>query len=154
VGVRLASSVASRGDTHQSGVLPVLHVANEDSIFDQCGAVCRRAFIVNGQRAAPLGDCAVIDNGHTFGCNLLSHQTGESRGFLAVEIAFQPVADSFVQHHPWPAAAEHDVKCPRGCRHRFQIDQCLPQGFIRAVAPGILRDEFTKAAPTARSVGT
>ncbi len=72
-------------------------------------------------------DGAVIDDGHALGRDLLAHQAGEGRGLLAVEIAFEPVADGFMQHHAGPAGAEHHVHFAGRGRDRFQIDQRLAQ---------------------------
>src|SRR5262249_5538038 len=54
VGVALPPAIAGRFHVHETGVLTVLHVADENAVFDQHGAVGRRPFVVDRQRAAPL----------------------------------------------------------------------------------------------------
>ena len=84
---------------------------------------------------------AVVDHGDALGRDLLAHQAGEGRGLLAVEIAFEAVADRFVQHHARPAGAEHHVHFARRRRHRFEIDQRLPDRVVDRAAPGLGLDE-------------
>ena len=55
MGIALAAAVAGRLHVHQPGVLAVLHVADQDAVLDQHGAVGRRALVVDRQRAAPRG---------------------------------------------------------------------------------------------------
>ena len=69
--------------------------------------------------------------------DLLAHQAGEGGRLLAVEIAFQPVADRFVQHHAGPAGAEHHVHLAGRRRHRVEIDQRLAHRFVDRALPGI-----------------
>jgi hypothetical protein len=64
VGVGLPAAVAGRLHAHQPGILPVLHVTGQDTVLDQGGSGPRRAFIVDGQRAAAIRDRSVIDHGH------------------------------------------------------------------------------------------
>ena len=141
MGVALAAAVAGRLHVHQPGVLAVLHVADEDAVLDQHGAVGRRALVVDRQRAAPRGDRAVIDHGDALGGDLLAHQPGESRSLLAVEIALEAVADGLVQHHAGPAGAEHDVHFAGRRGHGFQIDQRLADRAVGGLAPRLGLDE-------------
>ena len=84
-------------------------------------------------------DGAVVDDGDALGGDLLAHQAGEGRGLLAVEIAFEPVADRFVQHHAGPAGAEHDVHLAGRRRHRVEIDQRLAHRLVDRALPGMRR---------------
>ena len=86
-------------------------------------------------------DGAVVDHGDALGGDLLAHQAGKGRRLLAVEVAFETVADGFVQHHAGPAGAEHDIHLAGGRRHRFEIDQRLAQRVVGGVAPGFGLDE-------------
>ena len=149
---RLAPSVAGGFHLHQPRVLAVLHVADELAVLDQHGLVGRRAFVVDRERAAPRRDGAVIDHGDALGRDLLAHQAREGRGLLAIEIAFEAVADRFVQHHAGPAGAEHDIHLAGGRRNGFQIDQSLPHGVIGRVAPGARLDEALIAFAAAVTV--
>ena len=124
--IALAAAVAGRLHAHQPRVLAVLHVADQDAVLDQHRAVGRRALVVDGERTAPRRHGAVVDHGDALGRDLLAHQAREGRGLLAVEVAFEAVADRLMQHHAGPAGAEHDVHFAGGGGNRFEIDQRLP----------------------------
>ena len=137
VGEAFAPAVAGRLHAHQPRVLPVLHVAVEDAVLDQHGAIGRRAFVVDGERAAASRNGAVVDDGDALGGDALADQAGKGRGLLAVEIAFEPVADRLVQHDAGPARAEHDVHLAGRRRHGFEVGQRLAQRLVdRAAASG------------------
>ena len=109
VGIAFASPVAGGRDPHQARVLAVLHVADQYTVFDQ-GIFGRwRAFVIHGDRPAPIRDRAIIQHGHTTCCDLLAHQAGKRRTALAVEISLKPVPDRFVQQNAGPPGAKHDV---------------------------------------------
>ena len=105
---------------HQPRVLAVLHVADQDAVLDQHGAVGRRALVVDRERAAAALDGAVVDHGDALGRHLLAHQAGKGRRPLAVEVAFEAVADRLVQHDAGPAGAEHDVHLAGRRRNRIR----------------------------------
>src|SRR5580704_2243915 len=69
-----ATAVAGRLHAHQPGVLPVLHITDEYAVLDQHGAICRRAFVVDRQRAAAQRHGPVVDDGDAFGRHLLPHE--------------------------------------------------------------------------------
>ncbi len=138
---------------HQPGVLPVLHVADELAVFDQHVVAGGRALVVDGDRAAAAVDRAVIDDGDAGGGDHLAEQAGKGRGLLAVEIAFQPVADGFVQHDARPAGAENDVHRAGRRVDRFEIDERLAQRLVGAVLPVALGDEIAEADAPAAAVG-
>src|SRR5689334_13469530 len=50
----LASAIAGRLHAHQPGILPVLHVADENAVLDQHSAIAGSALVVNRERAAAL----------------------------------------------------------------------------------------------------
>jgi hypothetical protein len=89
----------------------------------------------------PRGDGAVVDHGDASGRDLLAHQAGKGGRLLAVEIAFQPVADGLVQHDARPAGAEHDVHFACRCGDRFKIDQRLAQRLVDRGLPAVGSDE-------------
>ena len=60
--IGLPPTVARRCHTHQPGVQAVLQEANEDTVLDQHGAVCRRALIIHRQTPPPIGHGAIIDD--------------------------------------------------------------------------------------------
>src|SRR5665811_907857 len=108
--------------------------------------------IDDGTLAAPRGQRAVVDHGDALDRDLLTHQSGKRRRLLAIEIAFQPVADRFVQHHAGPAGAEHDIHLARWRRHRVEIDQRLAHGFVDRALPGMGLDEALIALASADPV--
>ncbi len=152
MGEAFAPAVAGRLHAHQPGILAILHIADQDAVLDQHGAVGRRAFVVDRQRAAALRHGAVIDHGDALGRDLLPHQSGKGRSLLAVEIAFEPVADGFVQHDAGPARAEHDVHLAGGRRDGLEIDQRLADGIVDRALPGIGGDEALIALAAAIAV--
>ena len=97
-------------------------------------------------------DRAVVDDGDALGGDLLAHQAGEGRGLLAVEIAFEPVADRFVQHDAGPAGAEHDIHFAGRRRDRFEIDQRLAHRVVGGAAPVLRFDEALIAFAAAIAV--
>ena len=137
---------------HEARVLAVLHVADQDAVLDQHGAIGGRAFVVDRERAAPLRDGAVVDHGDALGRDPLSHQAGEGRGLLAVEVAFEAVTDRLVQHDAGPAGPEHHVHLAGRRRHRLEIDQRLAHGIVGGALPGVRLEETRKALAPAIAV--
>ena len=140
VGVALAPAVAGRLDAHQAGVLAVLHQADQPAVLDQHVALRRRALVVDGERAAAVGERAVIDHGDAGRGDHVAHHLGEHRGLLAVEVAFQPVADRLVPQHARPARPQHDRHLAGGRRDRLQVDQRLADRLVGLALP-VLRLE-------------
>ena len=137
MGKAFAPSVAGGGDAHQAGVLAVLHIAHQHPILDQDILARRGAFVVDGDRSATVGNGAVIQHGHAFGGDLFSHKSRESRGFLAVEVAFQPVADGFVQQDSGPAGAKDHVHSARRGLDRGKVHAGDAEGFGDHGFPGV-----------------
>ena len=123
MGVAFAPAVAGGLDTHQPGVHRVLDVALQDAVLDQHVALRRAAFIVDIERATPVGQGAVVEHGHAFGRHALADTPGECRRTLAVEIALQAVANGLVQQHAGPARAQHDRHHAGRCRARVEVGQ-------------------------------
>jgi len=91
--------------------------------------------VVDGERAAPIAQRAVVHD-RDAGCGYaLAHEAGEGRGLLAVEIAFEPVADRLVQQDAGPAWPEDHLHFAGGRGDRIQIDEGLAHGFVDAVLP-------------------
>ncbi len=135
MGETFAAPVAGGFDAHQARILPVLHIADQHAVFDQRVLGAGGAFVIDGDRTAPVGNRAVVKHGHAFGCDLLAHQARKGRRLLAVEIAFQPVADGFVQQNAGPAGAEGDVHDARRGGHGFKIDQGDAKGLVYQTLP-------------------
>ena len=125
--VRLTPAVAGGGHAHQAGIQLVLHIALEHAVFDQGGALGRRAFVIDAKGAAALEQGAVIDDGAQAGGHLLAHPAAVGRAALTIEVAFQAMADRFVQQHPGPASAHHHRHTAGRRGNRFEIDQGLAQ---------------------------
>src|SRR5690606_18935837 len=126
-----AAAVAGRRHAHQPRVERVLHVADEHAVLDQGRAIGRRAFVVDVERTAAPVKRAVVDDGHARRGHALADAAGVGRGALAVEVAFQAMADRFVQEYAGPARAEHHGHRAGRRVHRFQVHQCLAQRFAR-----------------------
>src|SRR5438445_1014731 len=90
VTVGLPPPVAGRRHPHEARVQAVLHVADENALLDQHRPPCRRALVVDVERAAAVRERPVVDHGHELGGDLLAHPPGERRGSLAVEVALEP----------------------------------------------------------------
>ena len=146
----LATPVARWLHAHQPRVLPVLHVSDQNAILDQHVLGSRRALVIDRDRAAPVGDGAVIQHGDPFCRDLLAHQPGEGARFLTVEIAFQPVTDRLVQQDAGPARSQRHVHHSRPCRHRLQVHQRDTQRLAGHVLPVIrLQEPRQPGAPAA-----
>src|SRR6185437_5243903 len=152
VGETFAAAVAGRFHAHQARVLPSLHEADKDAVFDQHGAAGRRALVVDRQRAAACRHGAVVNDGNALRGDLLAHQARKGRGLLAVEVAFEAMTDGLVQHDAGPAGPEHHIHFARGRRHRLQIDQRLADGVVDRTLPSLSGDETLIALAAAITV--
>src|SRR5580765_8785709 len=94
---RFAARVASHRHLHQACIHGVLEVSLENAIFDQCGALGGVALVIDVERTAAASDGAVVYHGYAPGGDALAESAGESTLSLAVEIAFETVADRFMQ---------------------------------------------------------
>ncbi|MNZ22966.1 hypothetical protein D3C78_400680 [compost metagenome] len=126
--VGFAAAVASAGHAHQAGIELVLHVALENAVLDQRGALGRRTFVIDAQRTTAAFQGTVIDNGAQARGDLFAHVAAVGRAALAVEVAFQAMAHRLVQQHPGPARTEHHRQGTGRRRNGFEVDQCLTQG--------------------------
>ena len=132
MGIGLAAAVAGRLHAHQAGVLPVLHVADEDAVLDQRRDAGGRALVVDGERAAAERDRAVVDHGDAGGGDALAHQAGEGALLLAVEVALEAVADRLVEEDARPAGAEHHVEGAGRGGDGGEVDQRLAERLVDA----------------------
>jgi fructose-specific component phosphotransferase system IIB-like protein len=136
----LAAAVAGGLDSHQARVEAVLHIAFEDAVLDQHRLAGRRAFVVDRKRSAAAATDralhrAVVDDGDARRRDALADAAREGARALAVEIAFEPVADGFVQQHAGPAGAEQHGDFARGGIDRAQIDERLRQRLVDRAVP-------------------
>src|SRR5690606_30886532 len=100
----------------------------ENAVLDQHGALGRIAFVVDRERAAAVGQGAVVHHGDAPGGDLLADAAGEGGAALAVEVALETVADGLVQQDAGPAAAEHDGHAAGGRRLGAQVHLGLMHG--------------------------
>src|SRR5713101_8322679 len=102
----LAPAVTGRRHLHQARVEPVLQVTAQNSFLDQHGAGSRRAFVVDVETTAAVGDRAVVDDCTERARDRLADAAGECRDALAVEIASSPwpiASCSRIPGHPGPS---------------------------------------------------
>ena len=95
------------------------------------------------------GKCSVVDDGNAFRRHALSEPIGEGRGLLAIEIAFEAVADGFVQKDPGPAGTQHDVHGSSRARARVEVDRSDTNGFVHQLFPGFRLKKTIEFVPTA-----
>ncbi len=127
--VAFAPAVAGERHLHQAGVELVLQIALEDALLDQRGSARRRAFVIDVDRTAARRDGAVVDHGAKLGGDLFADAVAERRGLLAVKVAFEAMADGFVQQYSRPARAEHHVHGSRRRVFGAQVQHRLAHRF-------------------------
>ena len=150
MGIAFAAAVAGGLAAHQARVHAVLQVAGEDAVLDQHGALRRIAFVVHVQAAAAVGQGAVVEHGHALGGHALADAVGEGAAALAVEVAFQAVADGLVQQHAGPAGAQHHVHLAGGGGAGLQVGQGGADGFVHILGEqGIVEIVQAQAATAA-----
>ncbi len=137
MGVGFAAAIAGRRDAHQPGVEAILHIALEDAVLDQDIFLGRRAFVVDRQRAAAIEDAAIVDHGDARRGDALADAAGKGAGALAVEIAFQAMADRFMDQHARPAGAEQHGHLAGGGGDRAEIDLGLGQRLVNGAVPDL-----------------
>ena len=116
--------------THQAGVGFVLHIADQNTVFNQYRAAGFVAFVIDIERTASVGNIALVNDSNAFGGHALADSAGENAGFFAVEIAFQTMSDRFVQQHARPTVAQNDGHLAGRRRTGFEIGQRLFHGGI------------------------
>src|SRR5258708_527466 len=136
------ASVAGGCHAHEPGVEAILQVTAQDPVLDQPGALRRRAFIVNVERATAARERAVIHYGAARAGDALAQAPAEGRSALAVEIAFEPVADRLVQQDAGPAGPEHHGHRAGRCVHGLEIHQCLAHRLACQFQGPILAHQF------------
>jgi hypothetical protein len=107
------------------------------------------ALVVDAQRAAPVGDGAVIDHGDALGRHALADAAGKGGTALAVEVAFEAVADRFVQQDAGPAGAEHHRHFAGRRRFGGQVDAGLMHRALGIVAQHRIAEVGVVEAPAA-----
>src|SRR5439155_15572957 len=147
------AAVAGRLHAHEPGIEAILHVADEDAVFDKRGRRGGRSLIIDAERAAPVGEGAVIDDGDALGGDPLAHQAREGARLLAVEIALKPMADGLVQQNARPARAQDHIHLAGGGGLCFERDDALAHRFAHRVLPATFIDIDGIRAAAADTVG-
>ena len=133
-----AAAIAGGLHTHQARIHAVLHIGAQYAIFDQDIFLSRRAFIINRQRPTAVLHRAIIDNGDAGRSNALANLAGKGAAALAVEIAFQAMADCLMQQHAGPAGTKQHGHFASRCSNRAQIGQRLRQCDVNRMFPFML----------------
>ncbi len=113
-----------------------------------------RSFVVHRERAAPFVHGAVVDDGDAGRSHALAHEAREGRGLLAIEVAFEAMADRLVEQNAGPAGPEHHLHLARWRRLGRQVDQRLTERLVDAVPPLARIDIGGIAAPAARAMAS
>ena len=71
---------------------------------------------------------------------------------LAIEVAFEAVADRFVQQNSRPSRAEHDHHLARGRIDGVEVDDRLPRRLERVLAPALILEEVVPLDAAAAAV--
>ena len=137
MGERLTPTITGGLDAHQARIQGVLEISLEDAILDQHGAPRRIALVVDRQGTAPIGDGAVVNHRDALCRHALADTTRKRRAALAVEVAFQSVADGLVQQDARPAGTEHD----RHGAGRRRLGSQIYRGLMDGLA-GVLVQPF------------
>ena len=143
--------------THQAGVGFVLHIADQNPVFDQYSAASFVAFVVDIERTASVGNISLVNDSNAFGGHTLADSAGENAGFFAVEIAFQTMSNRFVQQHARPAVAQNDGHLAGRRRTGLKIGQGLFDGGIDKPTNQVfieIRQIITPAAARAALLAT
>ena len=157
--VTFAASVAGVADAHELRGKFVAEISLEDPFFDQDSVLRGVAFIVDIDGAAARGHGAIIDDGALIAGDALAQHAGECGSFLAIEVGFEAVADSFMQQDPGPAGTEHHFHLASGSLNRIELNDGLARGFLGKVLGSLLRlkefdaDSSSASGAAARGVG-
>ncbi len=147
VRIALATTIAGRLDFHQTRVQCVLHVALQDTVFDQNVALGWISFVIDVQAAAPTRQSPIIEHRHATGRHTLSQPPAERAGSLAVEIPFQTVTDRFMQQHARPAWSQNHRHFAGRSGSGLQIRHGGVNGFIHVPAQQHIVDLIQAETP-------
>src|SRR5690606_33038219 len=154
VRIGFAPTVARGRDAHQPRIQLVLDVALEHAVLDQRGALGRRTFVIDAERTTAPRQGAVVDDGAQWRGHLLADAPAVGGTALAVEVAFQPVADGLVQQHAGPARPQYHRQRAGRRRHRFEVDQRLAQRLAGIAHGAVFTQEVLVAATPATTLAT
>ena len=147
--IGFAAAVACGFYPHQTRVLTVLHVAHQNTVFDQHVLSGRRAFVINGDRSAAVRNGAIVQNGHAGCCNALAHKPCKGRGALTVKVAFQTVTNRFMKKNTRPTRPKDNVHDARRRRFGAQVHQGDAQSLACFGLPVCRIDQAIKPDTTA-----
>ena len=120
-----------------------------DAVFDQRVLGTWRPFVIDSDRSAPIGNRSIVQNRDAFGRNLLPHEPRKRAGSFAVKVAFQPMANRFVQQNARPAGSEDDIHDTSRCRFCIEVYQCNAQSFAGNRLPVVAPDQTNKSRASA-----
>ena len=148
--VGLTATIAGGLRAHQARVEAILHVAHEHPVLDEDVAAGGDALVVHIERAAAVGDGAVVDHRDQLGSDFLPHPAGKGRGLLAVEVSFETVAHRLVKKDARPARAQHHRHLPRRRLHGMELDRGLSHRLGGEAPPALaFEEEIQGHAPSA-----
>jgi hypothetical protein len=123
VGIAFAAAVAGRLHAHQPGVLAILHVADQLAVLDQHVAGRRRAFVVDGERAAPLGIVPSSTTVTPLAATCWPSRPAKAEVFLRLKSPSSPWPTASCSMTPGQPLDSTMSKVPAGAGHRLEIDQ-------------------------------
>ena len=125
----LAAAVAGGRHAHEARVEAVLQVAAQDAVLDQHGAAGRRALVVDVERAAAVGDRAVVDHGDRAArrrCWPMRPLKAET--FLRLKSPSRPWPTASCSRTPGQPGPSTTVIVPAGASTALQVAQRLIGG--------------------------
>ena len=112
------------------------------------------AFVVHIERAPAVFDRAIVQHRHALGGHALTDAPSKGAGALAVEIAFQPVANGFVQENAGPTGPQHHRHLARRRGARVQVGQGGVHGSVYVLLNlRVIKISEAKAATAAARAG-
>src|SRR5690606_15406606 len=107
------------------------------------------ALVIDVERAAAVGNGAVVEHGDALGRHALADAAAEGARALAVEVAFEAVAHGFVEQDAGPARTQHHGHLARRRGPRLEVDQRRVHGLIHILADLLVAEIRQAKAPAA-----
>src|SRR5262249_58932890 len=116
------------------------------------GFLGRLTLVVDVERTATPGHRAVVDDRALVAGHATANKSGERRGFLAIEVGFEPVTNGFVQQDAGPSRTKDDFHFSGGSFTRVELQDRLAGRFFREVLGSFFSEEEieSNAATAAR----
>ena len=152
MGKGFAATITSRGGFHQSRIQCVLHIATQNTVFDEDIALSRVTFVINIERTASVFNSAVINHGDTFRGNALTNATRKHTRTFTVKVAFETMSNGLVQENPRPTCTEDNSHFTCRCSARIEIDHGLMHSMIHILLEECIRKIGQSKTPTATAM--